>query len=167
MFRKIDDFVESYVHTHQGTQKLLDALTDESLDQRVAPEHRSIRNVAWHLVTTLPEMMGRTGLSLAGPAHDQPAPASAKEIAEAYKTAAASLLGQVKEHWNDETLLTKDDMYGEQWARGQTLSALIAHEVHHRGQLTVLMRQAGLVVPGVYGPAKEEWAAMGMAAPAE
>jgi uncharacterized damage-inducible protein DinB len=31
--------------------------------------------------------------------------------------------------------------------------------------MTVLMRQAGLAVPGVYGPAREEWAAYGMAAP--
>jgi uncharacterized damage-inducible protein DinB len=28
--------------------------------------------------------------------------------------------------------------------------------------MTVLMRQAGLPVPGLYGPSKEEWAAMGM-----
>jgi uncharacterized damage-inducible protein DinB len=28
--------------------------------------------------------------------------------------------------------------------------------------MTVLMRQAGIKVPGVYGPAKEEWAAYGM-----
>jgi hypothetical protein len=27
--------------------------------------------------------------------------------------------------------------------------------------MTVLMRQAGLVIPGMYGPAKEEWLAMG------
>jgi hypothetical protein len=26
------------------------------------------------------------------------------------------------------------------------------------------MRQAGLVVPGIYGPAREEWAKMGMPA---
>ncbi len=32
--------------------------------------------------------------------------------------------------------------------------------------MTVLMRQAGLKVPGTYGPAKEEWGAIGMEAPA-
>ena len=32
---------------------------------------------------------------------------------------------------------------------------LINHQNHHRGQMTVLMRQAGLTVPGVYGPAKK------------
>ena len=45
-------------------------------------------------------------------------------------------------HWTDDTLRTKDDMYGEQWARGYTLTSLILHQVHHRGQMTVLMRQA-------------------------
>ena len=53
-------------------------------------------------------------------------------------------------------------MYGQTWPRGQALWGLIAHEVHHRGQMTVLMRQAGIVVPGVYGPAREEWATYGM-----
>ena len=32
------------------------------------------------------------------------------------------------------------------------------HHGTHDGP-TVLMRQAGLTVPGVYGPAREEWAA--------
>lgn len=53
-------------------------------------------------------------------------------------------------------------MYGEQWPKGLVLSILIAHQTHHRGQMTVLMRQAGLPVPGMYGPSKEEWAAMGL-----
>jgi uncharacterized damage-inducible protein DinB len=53
-------------------------------------------------------------------------------------------------------------MYGSTWRRGDILASLVHHQIHHRGQMTVLMRQAGLVVPGVYGPAREEWAAMGM-----
>ena len=42
---------------------------------------------------------------------------------------------------------------------------LVTHQTHHRGQMTVLMRQAGLKVPDVYGPAKEGWATYGMPAP--
>ncbi|NHN35043.1 hypothetical protein G9U52_35530 [Paenibacillus sp. S3N08] len=56
-------------------------------------------------------------------------------------------------------------MFGEPWKNGFTLNAFVKHEIHHRGQLTILMRQAGLPLPGVYGPAKEEWATMGMEAP--
>ena len=44
---------------------------------------------------------------------------------------------------------------------GLVVFYLIAHQGHHRGQMTVLMRQAGLVVPGIYGPSREEWAAFG------
>ena len=61
----------------------------------------------------------------------------------------------------DATLEVVDYMYGEQWPRGLTLYALILHQTHHRAQMTVLMRQAGLVVPGVYGPNREETEKMG------
>jgi len=53
-------------------------------------------------------------------------------------------------------------MYGEVWKNGATLFILVTHQAHHRGQMTVLMRQAGLKVIGVYGPAKEEWLQMNM-----
>lgn len=42
---------------------------------------------------------------------------------------------------------------------------MIQHQIHHRGQMTILMRQAGLTVPGLYGPSKEEWAVIGMDTP--
>ena len=45
------------------------------------------------------------------------------------------------------------------------LGFLLFHQTHHRGQMIVLMRQAGLNVPGIYGPAHEEWAAYGMQSP--
>ena len=56
------------------------------------------------------------------------------------------------------------EMYGSRWTRAGVLQSLVRHQIHHRGQATVLMRQAGLAVPGVYGPAREEWAKMGMPA---
>ena len=59
-------------------------------------------------------------------------------------------------------LAEKVPMYGQEWARGMVLSVLMVHQTHHRGQMTVLMRQAGLRVPGIYGPAKEDWASMNM-----
>ena len=86
---------------------------------------------------------------------------SAAAIAAAYEKGAASVTKEVAANWTDETLLQEDNMYGDTWSRGLTLFYFITHQAHHRGQMTVLMRQAGLPVPGVYGPAKEEWAAMG------
>ena len=110
--------------------------------------------------------MARTGLHVKGVGEHDPVPSSAAVIASGYKAAAASLVEELKANWNEETLKQSDDMYGEQWTRAQTLMVLITHQAHHRGQLTVLMRQAGLRVAGVYGPAMEDWASMGMEPPA-
>jgi uncharacterized damage-inducible protein DinB len=53
-------------------------------------------------------------------------------------------------------------MYGERWPRGATLLALVVHQTHHRGAMTVLMRQAGLAVPSIYGPNREQSEAIGL-----
>ena len=89
-------------------------------------------------------------------------PKSAKIISEEYSKSAASLKDAVVKGWNDESLKEEINMYGQTWTKGQTLSTLLVHQMHHRGQMTVLMRQAGLKVPGIYGPAYEEWESMGM-----
>jgi uncharacterized damage-inducible protein DinB len=46
--------------------------------------------------------------------------------------------------------------------KGIVLSVILMHQCHHRGQLTILMRLAGLKIHGIYGPAKEEWQAMNL-----
>ena len=79
--------------------------------------------------------------------------------------ASQEILQQVTTTWTDESLQQEDDMYGMKWKKGLTLSILITHEVHHRGQMTVLMRQAGLKVPGVYGPSYDEWDQYGQKPP--
>ena len=37
---------------------------------------------------------------------------------------------------------------------------IISHNIHHRGQLTLMCRLAGGQAPGLYGPNREETAAM-------
>jgi uncharacterized damage-inducible protein DinB len=165
MYRKIDDFVKDWEAESKSTQKLMDALTDSSLQQKVVDGHRTLGRMAWHIVATIPEMMANTGLKLGAVAPDAPVPAKAAAIKQAYAVVAEELLKQVKANWTDETLTIEDEMYGEKWARGRSTRILIDHQTHHRGQMTVLMRQAGLKVPGVYGPAKEEWADFGAPSP--
>jgi uncharacterized damage-inducible protein DinB len=165
MFRRVADFQEAWKREREGTLKILRALTDASLTRAVTGEDRTLGRVAWHLAQSISEMMPRTGLAVTRPAQDAPVPGSAAEIAQAYEAASKEVAGEIAAAWTDATLEVEDDMYGERWPRGQTLQALIVHQAHHRGQMTVLMRQAGLPVPGVYGPAREEWADYGMSAP--
>jgi uncharacterized damage-inducible protein DinB len=165
MFRTIADFEKVWAGHVAGTMRVLAALTDESLSQAVADDHRTLGRMAWHNVTTYPEMMKHVGMKVESVAENAPVPATAAEIRGTYKAVTDEFLKQIKAGWRDETLEVIDDLYGEKWKRGQTLNVLIAHEIHHRGQMTVLMRQAGLKVPGIFGPAKEEWTKYGMTEP--
>jgi uncharacterized damage-inducible protein DinB len=166
MLRTIEDFQKDWAYESESTLKILNALTDGSLNQKVTPTGRSLGFIAWHLTLTLGEMLAHCGLKIDAPAENAECPTSAAEIAAAYEKGAKSVGEEIAKKWTDETLLETDNMYGETWPRGVTLFALITHQAHHRGQMTVLMRQAGLTVPGVYGPSSEEWQAHGMAAPA-
>lgn len=165
MITSIEQF-EKYWSKETGyTQAVLDALTDQSLSQSIVDGHRTLGRIAWHTVTTLPEMMKHAGLDFGDFNHEAPVPKTAREISDAYSSLSALLLKSVKSKWTDETMQQVDDMYGEKWSRGFTLMVLMQHEIHHRGQMTVLMRQADLVVPSIYGPAKEGWAAYGAPPP--
>ena len=165
MFKTISDFEKAWGYEGPATAKLLGGLTDASFAQRVGPKYATLGWLAWHLTTAIPEMCGRTGLKINGPATGAPVPSRAADILATYEKASQSLVEQIKGNWTDETLKVEDDMYGQMWKRGETLFSLIMHQAHHRGQMTVLMRQAGLPVTGTYGPSCEEWAAMGMKPP--
>ncbi len=166
MIHTITDFEHQWSAEIESTQKVLKHLRNDSLTKIIHPDVRTLGRLAWHIVMTIPEMMGKTGLTIAGPKEHDPIPATAKEILKGYSDAAISLLDEVKKNWKDATLEEKDEMYGEKWKRGYTLQALINHEIHHRGEMIVLMRIAGLAVPGVYGPTRDEWAQFGMTPPA-
>jgi uncharacterized damage-inducible protein DinB len=164
MYVTIDQFLQDWKKESEATLRILSSLTDASLPQRVGPEGRTLGFLAWHIVLTLGEMGGKAGLAVKAPAEDSTEPSRAAEIVSAYKAASDSLARHVGEEWRDDMLGGEVAMYGSSWHRGDILASLVHHQIHHRGQMTVLMRQAGLVVPGIYGPAREEWAKMGMPA---
>ncbi len=162
MYYHINDFLSDWGYEAAGTKKLFAAITPEKLNTRVYPEGRDMGTLAWHIMITLKEMMEHTGLKITGPANqDWDEQSGPEELLNWYTKSSDSLVEQVK-NWTDVDLQVSDNMYGESWKRGVTLDILIKHQAHHRGQLTVLMRQAGLPVAGMYGPSKEEWKAMNM-----
>lgn len=162
MFRTINDFLETWKYESEATLKVFNNLTDESLNQKVTDEGRTLGFIAWHITQTIGEMMSKTGLIFPDFDEKDSAPKHTTEITTQYEKLSAMLKNQIEENWKDEMLKDDLNMYGQVWKRADVLSSLIAHQSHHRGQMTVLMRQAGLKVPGVYGPSKEEWAAYGV-----
>jgi uncharacterized damage-inducible protein DinB len=165
MYRFVQDFIEDWKYENEATLKVFKNLTDTSLNQKVTADGRSLGFLAWHIVLSIGEMGSKAGLDILAPPEDSPVPKNASDISTAYEKAGASINTELKKKWNDHMLLEEIDMYGQKWTRGFTLSSLRSHQIHHRAQMTVLMRQAGLKVPGIYGPSREEWSQLGMPAP--
>ncbi|NWF88713.1 MAG: DinB family protein [Ignavibacteriaceae bacterium] len=164
MYYKLSDFISDWTYESESTIKVFSNLTDESLSKKVHEKVRTAGKLAWHITTSISEMMNRTGLKIESVKEDSPIPAKVSELVDAYKSVSQALITQVKANWDDAVLMKEDDMYGEMWAKGKTLGILITHQTHHRAQLTVVMRLLELKVPGIYGPSSEEWAAYGMPA---
>lgn len=162
MYSKVTEFLEDWKYESESMLKVFENLTDDSLDFKPNKNVRSPGRLAWHIVTTLGEMVHRTGLKFDATPEDAPLPSAVKEIRDEYKRSSEGMLNAVKKEWKDESLQEEVNLYGQNWKKGKVLSVLVNHQTHHRGQLTVIMRLAGLKVPGVYGPAREEWANMGM-----
>jgi uncharacterized damage-inducible protein DinB len=164
MFHTLDEFYQTWSYESEATMKIFGALTDTSLQQNVTPEGRNLGILAWHITESISEVIERTGLKVFKPLRENFKKTSPKDLLKIYKTTSDSLIENMKANWTNQSLQIEDDMYGEKWKRLYTLGVLITHQIHHRGQMTVLMRQAGLKVPGIYGPSKEEWSQWGLEA---
>ncbi|WP_064094135.1 DinB family protein [Rossellomorea aquimaris] len=160
MFTSKNDFLQEWKQEAAVTQKVLDALTDESLKQEVSPDLYSIGSVAWHITGAAYYFPAQVGVTFEVPDLRKDAPTSATEISETYKLVSDRLTEAVSEQVSDEKMNEMVNLFGMDMPVQAVFRLLIQHQVHHRGQLTALMRQAYLKVPGVYGPSKEEWEAM-------
>ena len=164
MFRKIQDFVNIWGEENKATLKVLNSVTEQNKKQAVAEGFRTLERLAWHITTTLPEMCGKIDVEFKSHLDENAVPPTVAEIVSAYEKVSVELIDGLKK-WNDSDLEKETNMYGEPWKNGTTLMVLISHQAHHRGQMTVLLRQAGLKAPDVCGPAKEDWANFGAQPP--
>lgn len=164
MYRTVEDLIAEWKHEAGLTQNLLDSLTDEALLQQVYPEGRTLGRIAWHFVTNIPDYLTEFGVSIAKVSNASEVP-TAKEIAEVFRAVSSQVINALQEQWTDNTLKQIQQAFGRKESNATIFMGLIKHIVHHRGQVTVLMRQAGLLIPAVYGPPKEGWAKIGMTPP--
>ncbi|MFD1848547.1 DinB family protein [Oceanobacillus bengalensis] len=156
MYRKVDDFLADWSFATNGTLQVLESLSDEKLDQAIVEGHSTLGWLGWHISTAPVYFSGLVGLHITSPGDVRVVPNKAKDIVQAYKEVSEAVKSEVEKNFTDEKLIETVDNHGKDTPRGALLRVLIEHQTHHRGQMTVLLRQAGLHVPGVMGPTKED-----------
>ncbi|MEJ9279780.1 DinB family protein [Ureibacillus thermosphaericus] len=155
MYRKIDDFIKDWQHNSAGTIAIMESITEDKKHVAIVEGHNSLEFLSWHLTNAPLFFCGLIGQSLNVQINPSTPPTTMKEIIDEYKKVNEEVVNAVKK-LDDSSLEKEVDMIGQPTAIGAVLRMLIDHQTHHRAQMQVLLRQAGLPVPGVMGPTKEQ-----------
>ena len=163
MSSELTMFINTWDHEAKSTLKMLRALPPEKYDFRPYPESRSIGEMAWHLAEIdayMAEGVVTGALDFGTKMPGLERPRAIAELAPGYERVHQQYLARVKS-MAPEDMDKMMPFMGRDMRRGDVLwNVLLFHSVHHRGQLGLMIRMAGGVAPGMYGPNREEMAAM-------
>jgi uncharacterized damage-inducible protein DinB len=145
------------------TVRVLEAIPRDAYDFRPDAGGRSIGEMAWHLAegdayNSVGVAEGSFSRNMRPPGIDRPKEVAA--LAPGYARIQREAVERIK-GVSEEQLETPIQFWSGDKMRGMdVLWGAIYHNIHHRGQLSLMIRLAGGVAPGVYGPNREEMAAM-------
>jgi uncharacterized damage-inducible protein DinB len=158
----IDGLLQELEQEAQTTRRVLERVPDNQLAWRPHKKARTLGELALH-VASVPGAVAAIASQpqIQAPQFTDPSPKSASELIPALDDSIAkakSLLGGM----NDATLNAMwRMMQGEREVFAIPRVALLRsimlnHWYHHRGQLTVYLRELGVAVPSIYGPSADE-----------
>jgi uncharacterized damage-inducible protein DinB len=159
----IDGLLQELEQEAQTTRRVLERVPDAHLGWKPHEKSMSLGQLALHIATVpggVAEIAAQPSLSTP-PAFNQPPAASAAELVPALEQSVAkakAVLGGMDDAKMYETWTLMNG--------GQVVMALprvaflraimLNHWYHHRGQLSVYLRQLNVPVPSIYGPSADE-----------
>jgi uncharacterized damage-inducible protein DinB len=161
---ELQKFIDEWEMEAARTTALLRTLPANQYDFRPDAGGRSLGELAWHLAEidaymTVGVAAGTFDFSAKIPGLERPR--NVEALAPGYERIHREAVARVRH-------LTADDVQrvipfiGDRKMRvGDILWRVILHHlIHHRGQLALMNRMAGGKTPGLFGPNREEMAAM-------
>jgi uncharacterized damage-inducible protein DinB len=159
MYSNLNDFLSAYAFEHGTTVKVLGALSNDKLGHEKAPGDTPIGELAWHIASAPAYMINHEGAGIEFE-YQPPADATVDSFVAECNRVYDATVAACNEKLAARDLTQPANWFGFELPLGVWLNMIVNHEVHHRGQLTAMMRNAGLKVPGCYGPNKEDFEQM-------
>lgn len=158
----VNDILQELEQESQATRRVLERLPGDRLQWKPHPKSMSLGQLAMH-VANLPGTIAAVSTAPFDVNTPTPRP-EADSTAQVLETFEASMVRarQILAAMDDAELSSPWRMMQgdrELWSipRGAFLrSVMLNHWYHHRGQLTVYLRQTGASLPAVYGDSADE-----------
>jgi len=160
MSDELQTFIGTWDTEAKKTASMLRALPEGQYDFRPDAGGRSVGELAWHLAeieaySGFGIERGAFEIGVRPPGVERPKTIAA--LAPGYERIHAESMEQIRKLTSAD--LDRQVMFftGSPMSIREILwSAVLHHQIHHRGQLSVLCRLAGGAAPGTYGPNREE-----------
>jgi uncharacterized damage-inducible protein DinB len=161
---ELESFLASWDREAASTVRLLQALPANQYDFRPDAGGRSLGELAWHLAEGDAYMSygierGQFSMDMRPPNIERPR--NVEALASGYERIHREAVARIR-------ALKPEDLDREiRFFDGRPMTirnilwdATLSHLIHHRGQLSLMCRLAGGQAPGMYGPNREEMAAL-------
>jgi uncharacterized damage-inducible protein DinB len=160
---EIETFLRSWEQEAESTIKLLKALPPTQYDFRPDATGRSLGELAWHLAegdAYVSHGIERGQFTRDAKPPNIERPRTIEALAPGYERVHREAVARIRNLRPDDLDRTLAFFVGDRTIRDLLWSGILAHGIHHRGQLSLMCRLAGGQAPGMYGPNREEMAAM-------
>jgi len=167
---ELEMFLSAWDREAENTLKLLRALPVTQYDFRPDQGGRSLGELAWHLAEGDAYMShgidtGQFSMGGSRPPNIE-RPRSIEALAPGYERVHREAVERIRKLKPEDLDRTIQFFTGPRTIRDILWSSILSHGIHHCGQLCLMCRLAGGQAPGLYGPNREEVAAMRAAATA-
>lgn len=161
---ELETFLASWEREAESTSKLLRSLPATQYDFRPDAGGRSMGELAWHLAEGDAYMslgVETGGFDMSSKPPNIERPRTVEALAPGYDLIHREAVARIRK-LKPEDLDRSIPFFGGQSVPIRTIlwDMIISHGIHHRGQLSLMCRLAGGQCPGLYGPNREEMAAM-------
>ena len=160
---ELEMFLAAWEREAEKTVKLLKALPSTQDHFRPDPGGRSLGELAWHLVegdTYISYGIDRGEFTRDMKPANIERPRTVDALGPGYERVHREAVARIRKLTAADLDRTIAFFTGPMTIRDILWNAIVAHGIHHRGQLSLMCRLAGGQAPGLYGPNREETAAM-------
>jgi len=160
---ELESFLEAWDREAENTLKLLRILPATQYDFRPDAGGRSLGELAWHLAegdAYISYGIERGQFTLDAKPPNIARPRSVDGLAPGYERIHQEAAARIRKLAPADLDRSLPFFTGPRAVRSLLWDGILSHAIHHRGQLTLMCRLAGGAAPGLYGPNREETAAL-------